>query len=155
MGADVTQEEEAMQHVITLIPGDGIGPEVTKPTLKIIKASGVKVKWEPHLAGAEALKKHGTTIPKQLIHSFEKNKIALKGPVTTPVGEGFASVASGTPSSRSCVDAPFARIPSPEVAFACGSRSTRRTRSPASARHALRLTAVVVLPTPPFWFATA
>ena len=64
-----------MQHVITLIPGDGIGPEVTKPTLKIIKAAGVKVKWETHLAGAEALKKHGTTIPKQLMHSFEKIEI--------------------------------------------------------------------------------
>src|SRR5262247_602974 len=81
-----------MQHVITLIPGDGIGPEVTKPTLKIIQAAGVKVKWETHLAGAEALKKYGTTIPKKLMNSFEKNKIALKGPVTTPVGEGFASV---------------------------------------------------------------
>jgi len=92
ISADVSKEEEVMQHVITLIPGDGIGPEVTKPTLKIIKATGVKVKWETHLAGAEALKKHGTTIPKQLMHSFEKNKIALKGPVTTPVGEGFASV---------------------------------------------------------------
>ena len=81
-----------MQHVITLIPGDGIGPEVTKPTLKIIKATGVKVKWEAHLAGAEALKKHGTTIPKSLMDSFEKRRVALKGPVTTPVGEGFASV---------------------------------------------------------------
>src|SRR5215813_8806079 len=81
-----------MQHVITLIPGDGIGPEVTKPTLKIIQAAGVKVESETHLAGAEALKKYGTTIPKELLDSFEKNKIALKGPVTTPVGEGFASV---------------------------------------------------------------
>lgn len=81
-----------MKHKITLIPGDGIGPEVTKPTLAIIKAAGVKVDWEPHLAGAEALKKHGTTIPKQLMDSFEKNRVALKGPVTTPVGEGFASV---------------------------------------------------------------
>jgi isocitrate dehydrogenase (NAD+) len=81
-----------MKHKITLIPGDGIGPEVTKPTLAIIKAAGVKVDWEAHLAGAEALKKHGTTIPKQLMDSFEKNRIALKGPVTTPVGEGFASV---------------------------------------------------------------
>jgi isocitrate dehydrogenase (NAD+) len=81
-----------VKHKITLIPGDGIGPEVTKPTLAIIKAAGVKVEWERHLAGAEALKKHGTTIPKQLIDSFRKNKIALKGPVTTPVGEGFASV---------------------------------------------------------------
>ena len=81
-----------MKHKITLIPGDGIGPEVTKPTLAIIKAAGVEVQWETHLAGAEALKKHGTTIPKSLMDSFEKNRVALKGPVTTPVGEGFASV---------------------------------------------------------------
>ncbi len=81
-----------MEHTLTLIPGDGIGPEVTKPTLKIIKAAGVKVKWETQLAGAEALKKKGTTLPKELMDSFEKRKVALKGPVTTPVGEGFASV---------------------------------------------------------------
>lgn len=81
-----------MKHHITLIPGDGIGPEVAKPTLQIIKAAGVKVDWEPHLAGAEALKKHKTTIPQALMDSFEKNRVALKGPVTTPVGEGFASV---------------------------------------------------------------
>jgi isocitrate dehydrogenase (NAD+) len=81
-----------VKHYITLIPGDGIGPEVTKPTLEIIKAAGVKVDWETHLAGAEALKKHGTTLPRPLMDSFEKNKVALKGPVTTPVGEGFASV---------------------------------------------------------------
>ena len=92
IGADVTKEEEVMQYTITLIPGDGIGPEVTKPTLKIIKAAGVKVEWETHLAGAEALKKCGTTIPKSLMDSFEKRRVALKGPVTTPVGEGFASV---------------------------------------------------------------
>jgi isocitrate dehydrogenase (NAD+) len=82
----------AVKHKITLIPGDGIGPEVTKPTLAIIKAAGVRVEWEIFLAGAEALRKHGTTIPKQLIDSFEKNRVALKGPVTTPVGEGFPSV---------------------------------------------------------------
>ena len=81
-----------MKHKITLIPGDGIGPEVTKPTLAIIKAAGVKIDWETHLAGAEALKKHGSTIPKSLMDSFEKNRVALKGPVTTPVGEGFTSV---------------------------------------------------------------
>jgi isocitrate dehydrogenase (NAD+) len=75
-----------------LIPGDGIGPEVMKPTLKIIKAAGVNVEWDSHLAGTAALKKHGTTIPQKLMDSFEKNKVALKGPVTTPVGEGFASV---------------------------------------------------------------
>jgi isocitrate dehydrogenase (NAD+) len=81
-----------MKHTITLIPGDGIGPEVTKPTLQIIKAAGVNVEWETQLVGADALKKKGTTLPKELMDSFERRKIALKGPVTTPVGEGFASV---------------------------------------------------------------
>jgi isocitrate dehydrogenase (NAD+) len=81
-----------MKHTVTLIPGDGIGPEVTKPTLEIIKAAGVDIEWETYLAGAGALKKHKTTIPKELIDSFTENKIALKGPVTTPVGEGFPSV---------------------------------------------------------------
>jgi len=81
-----------MKHSITLIPGDGIGPEVTRPTLDIIKAAGVKINWETYLAGAAALKKHKTTIPKALMDSFNRNRVALKGPVTTPVGEGFASV---------------------------------------------------------------
>lgn len=81
-----------MKHKVTLIPGDGIGPEVTKPTLEIIKAAGIDIEWETYLAGAAALTKHGITIPKELIDSFKKNKVALKGPVTTPVGEGFASV---------------------------------------------------------------
>jgi len=81
-----------MTHKVTLIPGDGIGPEVTQPTLDIIAAAGVKIDWENHLAGAEALKKHRTTIPQSLIDSFAKTKVALKGPVTTPVGEGFTSV---------------------------------------------------------------
>lgn len=81
-----------MKHTITLIPGDGIGPEVMKPTVKIIQAAGVNVEWETHLAGAAALKKHGTTLPQKLMDSFAKNKVALKGPVTTPVGEGFSSV---------------------------------------------------------------
>lgn len=81
-----------MKHKITLIPGDGIGPEVTKPVVEVIKAAGVEVEWETHLAGAEALQRHGTTIPNELIDSFNRNRVALKGPVTTPVGEGFASV---------------------------------------------------------------
>ena len=80
------------RHKITLIPGDGIGPEVMKPTLKLIEAAGVNIEWDSHLAGADALKKHRTTLPKQMMDSFAKNRVALKGPVTTPVGEGFASV---------------------------------------------------------------
>ena len=81
-----------MKHTVTLIPGDGIGPEVTRPTLEIIKAAGVDIEWETHLAGADALKKYRTTLPRRLMDSFNENKVALKGPVTTPVGEGFASV---------------------------------------------------------------
>ena len=81
-----------MKHTVTLIPGDGIGPEVTAPTLKIIAAAGVEISWDEHLAGAAALKKYGSTLPQELMDSFERNKVALKGPVTTPVGEGFASV---------------------------------------------------------------
>jgi isocitrate dehydrogenase (NAD+) len=65
---------------------------VMKPTLKLIKAAGVNIEWEKHLAGAAALKKHGTTLPQKLLDSFARNKVALKGPVTTPVGEGFSSV---------------------------------------------------------------
>lgn len=81
-----------MMHKITLIPGDGIGPEVVKPAIEVVKAAGAKIDWDSHLAGAEALKKHGTTIPRALMDSFNKTKVALKGPVTTPVGEGFSSV---------------------------------------------------------------
>lgn len=81
-----------MAYQITLIPGDGIGPEVVNPTLEIIKAAGVKIEWDCHLAGVEALKKYKTTIPPALLDSFNKTKVALKGPVTTPVGEGFSSV---------------------------------------------------------------
>ena len=79
-------------HKVTLIPGDGIGPEVVKPTIAVVKAVGAKIDWDSHLAGAEALKKHGTTIPRTLMDSFNKTRVALKGPVTTPVGEGFSSV---------------------------------------------------------------
>lgn len=81
-----------MTHQITLIPGDGIGPEVVQPTLEIIKAAGVKIEWDSHLAGVDALKRHKTTIPPALMDSFNRTKVALKGPVTTPVGEGFSSV---------------------------------------------------------------
>ena len=80
-----------MKHVITLIPGDGIGPEVTKPTQEIIKAAGVKIEWETFAAGAEALERAGKTIPDELMESIKRNKVALKGPLTTPVGEGFSS----------------------------------------------------------------
>jgi isocitrate dehydrogenase (NAD+) len=80
---------------ITLIPGDGIGPEVTRSVVQILEAAGLKVRWEEFAAGATALRDHGTTLPEPLLASIRKNRIALKGPITTPVGEGFTSVNVG------------------------------------------------------------
>src|SRR3989442_3469234 len=84
-----------MTHKITLIPGDGIGPEVTEAVLRILSASGVSIDWERHDAGILALEKHKTPLPPELVASIQKNKVALKGPVTTPIGEGFTSVNVG------------------------------------------------------------
>src|ERR1700744_270372 len=79
-------------HRVTLIPGDGIGPEVTLAVLRILEAAGVKFDWERFAAGAEAFEKYQEYIPKELYESIERNKLALKGPVTTPVGGGFTSI---------------------------------------------------------------
>jgi len=84
-----------MTHTITLIPGDGIGPEVTEAVVRILKASGVSIVWEPHQAGVLAFEKTGQTLPVELIDSVRRNKVALKGPVTTPIGAGFTSVNVG------------------------------------------------------------
>ena len=84
-----------MSHRITLIPGDGIGPEVAANVVRIIEASGVDIQWETHYAGAQALEKFGETLPAELLESIKRNKVALKGPVTTPIGKGFASVNVG------------------------------------------------------------
>jgi isocitrate dehydrogenase (NAD+) len=84
-----------MKHTITLIPGDGIGPEVSAAVVRIIEASGVDVQWETHYAGAQALEKFGETLPEELLESILRNKVALKGPITTPVGKGFTSVNVG------------------------------------------------------------
>ena len=82
-------------HTITLIPGDGIGPEVTDAVTRIIAAAGVDVMWERHNAGLLAFNETGETLPEALLASARKNKVALKGPVTTPIGEGFTSVNVG------------------------------------------------------------
>jgi isocitrate dehydrogenase (NAD+) len=83
------------KHKITLIPGDGIGPEIIAATVRIIEASGVDVEWETHIMGAQALEKYGTTLPEDTIESIRRNKVALKGPQMTPVGKGFTSVNVG------------------------------------------------------------
>jgi isocitrate dehydrogenase (NAD+) len=80
-----------MKHIATLIPGDGIGPEVTRPAQDIIKAAGVEIEWETFIAGAEALEREGKTVSDELLDSIRRNKVALKGPLTTPIGEGFSS----------------------------------------------------------------
>jgi isocitrate dehydrogenase (NAD+) len=82
-------------HTITLIPGDGIGPEVTEAVLRIFAAAGLQIEWDRHDAGVIAYKKSGQTLPVPLLDSIKRNKVALKGPVTTPIGEGFTSVNVG------------------------------------------------------------
>ncbi len=84
-----------MHHTITLIPGDGIGPEVTEAVVRILEASGVRIDWEQHLAGVLAFERTGQTLPVDLIDSVRRNTVALKGPVTTPIGTGFTSVNVG------------------------------------------------------------
>lgn len=81
-----------MSHKVTLIPGDGVGPEVVEAARRCIQASGVKIEWEKAIAGEEALKEYGEILPAETLESIMKNKVALKGPVITPIGEGFRSV---------------------------------------------------------------
>jgi len=83
---------EMKTHTITLIPGDGIGPEVTDAVVRILDATGVKFDWERYAAGAEAFEKYEEYVPKDLYDSIERTKVALKGPVTTPIGGGFTSI---------------------------------------------------------------
>lgn len=80
------------EYKITLIPGDGIGPEVTEAARLVIEASGVNVNWEVVEAGEKVMEEYNTPLPDYVLESIEKNKIALKGPITTPVGKGFRSV---------------------------------------------------------------
>ncbi len=81
-----------MKHTITLIPGDGIGPEITDATVKVIEATGVDIEWDIVQAGAEVYEKEGNVLPQKVIDSLKTNKVGIKGPITTPVGTGFRSV---------------------------------------------------------------
>jgi isocitrate dehydrogenase (NAD+) len=81
-----------MAYNITLIPGDGVGPEVTEATRRVLEATGIKFNWDMGEVGTDAMQKYGTPLPASVIESVRKNKVALKGPVTTPVGSGFRSV---------------------------------------------------------------
>ena len=77
---------------ITLINGDGIGPEISASVMKIIEASGLKIDWDIQTAGADVIEKEGSPLPERVLNSIKKNKVALKAPVTTPIGKGFRSV---------------------------------------------------------------
>ena len=80
-----------MAHRITLIPGDGIGPEITESVARVIEAAKVEIEWDRHLAGIPAIQEHGVSVPDKLLDSIRENKVALKGPLTTLVGKGFKS----------------------------------------------------------------
>jgi isocitrate dehydrogenase (NAD+) len=84
-----------MAKVITLIPGDGIGPEVTESVVRIFVAAGLNIDWDRHDAGVTAFKRYNQSLPAELLDSIRRNKVALKGPVTTPIAEGFTSVNVG------------------------------------------------------------
>lgn len=79
-------------HNITLIPGDGIGKEISEAMRRVVEATGVKIVWETQEAGAEVMEKYGSPLPDQVLESVRRNKVAIKGPITTPVGTGFRSV---------------------------------------------------------------
>ena len=81
-----------MVHKVTLIPGDGVGPELTEAARRVLEATGVQFEWEIQHAGAEVAEKTGTPLPSEVLESIRRNKVALKGPITTPIGTGFRSV---------------------------------------------------------------
>jgi isocitrate dehydrogenase (NAD+) len=81
-----------MAYKITLIEGDGIGPSLVEATIKVVEATGVGIQWDMGLAGEDVMEKTGTPLPEKTLNSIKKNKVALKGPITTPVGKGFRSV---------------------------------------------------------------
>jgi isocitrate dehydrogenase (NAD+) len=78
-------------HTVTLIPGDGIGPEVTEAAVQVAEAAGAKIQWQRVEAGAEVVAKYGSPVPDHVLNSVRTNRVALKGPITTPIGEGFQS----------------------------------------------------------------
>jgi isocitrate dehydrogenase (NAD+) len=80
------------RHAVTLVPGDGVGPEICSAAVRVLEATGVEFDWDVHQAGENVIKEYGTPLPEHVLASIRKNKVALKGPITTPVGSGFRSV---------------------------------------------------------------
>src|SRR5438128_8819455 len=81
-----------MTHRVTLIPGDGVGPELSEATRRVLEATGVAFDWDVQEAGADVMDRYGTPLPEHVLESIRRNKVAIKGPITTPIGGGFRSV---------------------------------------------------------------
>ncbi|MEW6569734.1 MAG: isocitrate/isopropylmalate dehydrogenase family protein [Nitrospirota bacterium] len=81
-----------MMYIVTLIPGDGTGPEISEATRRVLEATGIPIKWDVQEAGLDVFEKEGSPLPQRVIDSIKRNKVAIKGPITTPVGKGFRSV---------------------------------------------------------------
>src|SRR3989304_2310893 len=81
-----------MTYTITLIPGDGTGPEIAEATRRVLEATGVPIEWDVEDAGIDVMEREGTPLPDRVLHSIRRNKVAVKGPITTPIGTGFRSV---------------------------------------------------------------
>jgi isocitrate dehydrogenase (NAD+) len=81
-----------MAHKVTMIPGDGVGPELSEATMRVLDATGVGFEWEVHQAGENVMAEYGTPLPEHVLESIRRNKVAIKGPITTPVGKGIRSV---------------------------------------------------------------
>ncbi len=79
-----------MPYSVTLIPGDGTGPEITEATRRVLEATGVSFAWEVRQAGLGVLEEYGTVLPDDVIESIKRTKVGLKGPITTPVGKGIS-----------------------------------------------------------------
>src|SRR6266536_4592623 len=81
-----------MAYRVTFIPGDGVGPELSEATRRVLEATGVEFDWDVQEAGADVMDKYGTPLPEHVLESIRRNRVAIKGPITTPVGKGFRSV---------------------------------------------------------------
>src|SRR5437870_5244037 len=87
-----TGGERPMTHRVTLIPGDGVGPELSEATRRVLEATGIGFDWDVQEAGSDVMDRFGTPLPEHVLESIRTNRVAIKGPITTPVGGGFRSV---------------------------------------------------------------
>lgn len=111
-----------MPHRVTLIPGDGIGPELSQATRRVLEATGIAFEWEVQEAGEAVMSRYGTPLPDHVLESIRRNRVALKGPITTPVGKGFRSVNVALRQAldlyanlRPCRSMPGVKTPFPDV----------------------------------------